>query len=420
MATVYTCALTNSKGLDRIILFKGLEFDVVVTPSVLGEPVISAQPFYFLQDLDAVAKIRLETRADVELAESRGGVEGFIEYLLDNYLFAYSKRHPESKLTSKVYTGKFWRNDLSEAYWPHDNMNTACLEVDMLNDPAIIECKDSTTGDEYYEYCIAKEYTAPIFDEYLDKLKEVFSKEAYLKTENHSALGTGEYKLPVILNASRMFTYHEATSFEAVDVRDFDVNSSFYTVSRGLSGSGFQFPQEVVIATEHHDRELLAYYHSALRDHSPLTRFRNLYNVIEFFFEDAADIKSVQDRIERNMIKAVFQLVTKDDELLRAILQMGTEVASQLTTNQLTSSGVEISGMDLSSDGVVTRFAERTYEVRNACMHSKKTRRGIAQARFVPSSVEEEFLRIEGKVLQWIAVKVIEWDTATHQKELRT
>jgi hypothetical protein len=54
MALSFDSTLTNAKGISKIVLFKGLSHRLVLTPCIIGEPVFTAQPFYFLNEMDSV------------------------------------------------------------------------------------------------------------------------------------------------------------------------------------------------------------------------------------------------------------------------------------------------------------------------------------------------------------------------------
>lgn len=68
----------------------------------MGEPILTAQPFYFLERLESVVKVRFESNQIVP-------AERTIEYIIDNYLFEYSKNHPEDKITNKSLNSCFGR-----------------------------------------------------------------------------------------------------------------------------------------------------------------------------------------------------------------------------------------------------------------------------------------------------------------------
>lgn len=413
MALSFDSTLTNAKGVSKIILFKGLSHPMVLTPTILGEPVFTAQPFYFLNEMDCVMRIRFENpQIDMLNLATTEDLNDFIENLIDNYLFECSKKYPESKVTSKITNYSYWKDDLDEAYFLCDRMNVQYLSLDVLNDEAIISCRDSETGMGYNGWFLMKNYKEWSFEEYIDDLRKLFSKTVDVEVKDHQALGTGRYTIPLVKTNPTILTFHQAQTFELVSSRDFKEDKEFYPINRGIpSRDNFRVEQEVVKAEKYHDKELLAYFFSALRDKSPLTQFRNLYNVLEFFFEEAPQRIGVNVRIERDMIKAVFSWAINDAELQSFINSLPSEVISAITTEQITTSGEAIQGIDLNSTTIGEEVSKRVYEIRNACMHSKKTRRGSPIARFVPTSKQESILRNEFLLMHWLAIKVIEKDT---------
>lgn len=336
----------------------------------------------------------------------------FIENLIDNYLFEYSKRYPESKITSKITNYSFWKDDLNYPYLLCDRMNVEYLALDVLNDESIISCQDSETGMEYNDWFLLKNYEEWSFEEYISDLRKLFNKTVEVEVENHQALGTGKYRLPIVKASPTILTYHQAQMFEVVSTRDFKEDKNYYAVNRGMpSRDNFRVEQEVVEATQYHDKELLAYFFSALRDKSPLTQFRNFYNVLEFFFEDAPQKIGVNAKFERDMIKSVFAWAIDDSELKSFLNDLPSNVLTVITSEQTTTSGITIKGIDFNSIDIGTEVSERIYEIRNACIHSKKTRKGSPTARFVPTSKEEDILKNEFWLMHWLAVKIIEKDT---------
>src|ERR1035441_9587753 len=97
--------LSGSKGIRRLIRFRGLKYPVLVKPIVYGNPVLSAQALYFLEQMESVAHVRHEE----EPSPSE------LEYVLDNYLFEFAKRHPETRITSRTTEGTFWEDDSSRS-----------------------------------------------------------------------------------------------------------------------------------------------------------------------------------------------------------------------------------------------------------------------------------------------------------------
>ncbi|MCD4732114.1 MAG: hypothetical protein K8R74_16015, partial [Bacteroidales bacterium] len=224
--------------------------------------------------------------------------------------------------------------------------------------------------------------------------------------------GTGKYILPLVKPNPTILNFHQAEMFEVVSTRDFNEKNDYYEVNRGLSDEdNLKIVQEVIEAKNYHDRELLSYFFSALRDKSPITQFRNLYNVLEFFFEEAPRKLGIRVRSERQMIAAVFAWAIPANELYEFLISLPDNVLSALSVQQTTSSGITIEGINIDSTNLIQETSERVYEIRNACMHSKKTRRGLTTARFVPTSKEENILKNEYWLMHWLAIKVIEKDT---------
>lgn len=106
MASNFCIQLSDSAGLMKVIIFAGLSHQVIVHPILHGEPVLTAQAYYYLSDLESVAQIRFEgVKNKLNLDE--------IDYLIDNYLFEFSKIYPDTKMSVKVArsNGKFWVNN---------------------------------------------------------------------------------------------------------------------------------------------------------------------------------------------------------------------------------------------------------------------------------------------------------------------
>ncbi len=92
--------LTNSKGSNSVIYFAGLEFPMVICPTIHGEPLFTTQAFYYLDQLESVAKIRFQERVGLPQHDSDKELERIFEYIIDNYLFELSKEYPYEKLSS--------------------------------------------------------------------------------------------------------------------------------------------------------------------------------------------------------------------------------------------------------------------------------------------------------------------------------
>lgn len=395
--------LTNARGLGKVTFFTGLDFPIVMKPSLMGEPVLTAQAFYFLERLDSVVTASFPSNK-VPLPHE-------IDYIIDNYLFEYSKRHPDKKITSKITEFVFWQEDPDNAYFSYDWKLTECLVLDTLNDTSIIDCNDpKRTMGEIFDWCLYKPYFEDALEEYKNKLEEAAKYVANVKTQNHSSLGTGEYQLPIIRVNSKPLTLAQVNMLEVVSAdRKIDLTSDTYEVNRGMkSSTNYFLPQEVITVNNRHNPQLLAYYFSAVRDYSPISQFKNYYNVLEYFFEEAPNHLGITAKTEAEQIIAVLKLFIDPVELNKKFNEIDKATLALIEKPQITSSGENIAGIDFSVTDILAEYGRHIYQIRNACIHSKKTRKGKSTPRFIPSYDEEKILEYEMPILQWIAIQCIE------------
>jgi hypothetical protein len=83
-------------------------------------------------------------------------------------------------------------------------------------------------------------------------------------------------------------------------------------------------------------------------------------------------------------------------------------VSARIAQSRTTSSGETISSLNLAAADIIKEYAGRVYQLRNACIHSKKTRKGVPTPRIAPSTAEEDILKDEMLIMQWLAVQCIE------------
>lgn len=404
MATCFLMPLTNSRGLGKIVFFSGLKFPVVITPSLMGEPMLTSQAFYFLERMDSAAAMRFESQADIPS-------EREMECVIDNYLFEYSKRYPDSKMTSKLTEFVFWRDHPDDHYNWFDWRLSECLVLDTMNDDTIIECQDPNHSckEIIYDWCLFRSYFQEASEEYQKKLQSAMAIQATVKTQDHSSLGTGTFNLPIIRVSDGLLTRDQAEMFEVIEPGRPKPGSLTYPVSRGFpSESSFQLDQELISVNRCHDEQLLAYYFSAVRDYSPVSQFKNYYNVLEYFFEDAPGKLGVAATKEKEQIDAVLRWAVSPGDLSKQISSLPPPVRTRISRARTTSSGEVIPGVNLSGTDIVGEYASHVYQLRNACIHSKKTRKGAPTERIAPSTAEEETLKDEMPIMQWLAIQCIE------------
>lgn len=349
--TIIFLPLTNARGLGKVTFFNGLDFPIVMKPSLRGEPIFTAQAYYFLELLESVVTASFPYGDEPSVRE--------IEYIVDNYLFEYSKKHPEEKITSKITEFVFWQDDPDSAYFSYDWKLTECLVLDTLNDTSILNCKDPNRKmDEIYDWCLYKPYFDSALSEYQRKLREAAEYLVYVKTQGHSSLGTGEYQLPILRFNSHPLTLEQVNMLEAISVdTKLDETSDKYQISRGMkSRSNYFLAQEVIKTSNRHNPQLLAYYFCALRDYSPVSQFKNYYNVLEYFFEDAPIHLGIIANSEAEQIIAVLKIFIDPRELNKKIGELDKKTLTSIGKSQITSSGEHITGINFLSRDILEIF----------------------------------------------------------------
>ncbi|MGR6778342.1 hypothetical protein ACU5B6_01695 [Moritella viscosa] len=95
---------------------------------------------------------------------------------------------------------------------------------------------------------------------------------------------------------------------------------------------------------------------------------------------------------------------------------VGVRYQEAIQRDLISSSGVKVTSLSLTSDNILKEIARWLYDIRCACMHSKKTYRGGESARFVPYSSDEDLVRLAIPVIQKMAVLCIEKDRELTKK----
>lgn len=167
-------AVSNGRGIEKVIYFEGLEHEMIIHPTIHGEPILTSQAFYYLKNLDSVALLKFDISAP-QLSDDQ------VEYLIDNYLFEYSTINLTSRMTTKISEVVFWKDDYNEIYHHYDQANTGALILDEGNDPTVksVEPIDENVG--VSDWCIPKNYTAPIIESYVDQMHELLFKKVMIQ-----------------------------------------------------------------------------------------------------------------------------------------------------------------------------------------------------------------------------------------------
>lgn len=412
MALNFELALTNSTDMFKVISFEGLEFPITITPTIHGEPLLTTQALYYANRLESAVRIRFEDPQTMPKHNSREELERRFEYIIDNYLFEYSKRHPEGRLTSKITDLKYWQND-GHSYLGYDENNTIALTLDALNDESIIEISNEDNPNKSYwnDWCLIKNYTDEYIDTYVKSMKSLLNKKVKVITREHDELGTGEFNLPIVKVDRSILTYHQVTMFELLQPGRIKEKDGMAYLSRGFkSDDNFTIPLEKIKTEKYYDADLLSYYFAGVREHLPISKFRCYYNVLEYFFEDAPQKLGETAKNEREMISCVVRYFAASYPLEAFIKSKGTNYSNDIQKELISSSGVKITALNISPSNLKQNISGWLYDIRCAIVHSKKTRKGNIESRFVPYTNDEKLVDLAVPILQQLAILCIEQD----------
>lgn len=409
MAQNITLQLANSEGLMKVLFFTGLSHSLVVHPTIHGEPLLTAQAFYYLEELESVAQIRFES-GEQELSEEN------LEYLVDNYLFEYSKTNPQSKMTFKVTRGKFWKDDPSEMYVLADQGHTEALALDFANDPSVkdIQALDPSDSIDLSDWRIGHNYVAESFHNYVESICGVFEKKVavvVLPSEDRDGYFG---KLRVIKSGYGLIDFFQGEALDNISIRS--IAPSATTISLGTSKASAvvdSLPVKRIATTKRHTPILLSHYFSGLKEDNPLKSYVGFYNVLEYYFEEAPNLLGRSAKTELEQLLCVLELLTTDADIQTFIGGLDAQLSTVILADLQTSSGVPIRGFSPASpNSHRSDLARWLYEIRCAIVHSKKTRKGRPTPTFEPYSAEAKSVGIALPFVRWLSILCIEKDHA--------
>ncbi|MCG1033225.1 hypothetical protein J5S76_14715 [Bacillus amyloliquefaciens] len=402
-AKLFTCQLFESKGLNKVIYFTGLSHDLIIHPYVYGEPLTSIQPIYYLNELEAIARLRIELPKQIAEKE--------IEYLIDNYLFEYSLIHNDSRMCSKITNPAFWPFEPNDFYQYYDNKNTRALTLDPLNDKNIISLKDASGEDwNFVDFCFAKPRILGNLSDCAINIKKTYNEKinAFIAPDSHRDGYMGRLRLieseNVLLDYTQAIDLDYRISFHKIkNIDAFEIESEI------IPGDAIEIPVEKITTNKTYSPLLLSYYFSGLRDRNPLLSFTGYYNVLEYYLEDAAPLISLTTASsEKENLRHVMSLITTQTELYQFITNFSRGLATKIGQDIISSSGVKIAGVNVQNEPVlITNISDWLYKIRCAVVHSKKSRKGQTEAIFEPYSEEADNIQAALIVIKWLSQKCI-------------
>lgn len=199
---------------------------------------------------------------------------------------------------------------------------------------------------------------------------------------------------------------------EVIEKSKITIDSSNIYVSRGMkSDENFNLPVETFKVNKIYDADLLSYYFAGVREQLPISKFRCFYNVLEYLFEAAPIELNETARTERDQIHCVIKLVINDNDLSAFIRgEVSLSYMHDIQKDLVSNSGIKVTSLNLSSGKIISEVARWLYDIRCACMHSKKTYKGTMSARFVPYSSDEDLVAYAIPIIQKLAISCIEKD----------
>ncbi len=399
--------LADSHGLGRIVVCTGLSHDVVLHPMVHGEPLLTIQPFYYLNQLDAVAHIRYEDSA-VPLSEPE------LAYLIDNYLFAFSVAHADSRMSARVGSPRFWVRDMSSLYALADERDTETIVLDHANDPSILEVRPVSPSDriDLSGWDIGRYSAQPLLESHIAALEDLLRCKVFatiLPSDNRDGyMG----KLDVIKAGDGLLDYFQAQELEYLSTNAVPPAGDELSLSRTRDGNRrVVIPIERITATRSYEPVLLSHFFSGLKEVNPMKSFIGYYNVLEYYFEEAPLLLGVGARTERDQLECVLRLITTNADLQVFVSGLASDITSAFLAPLQTSSGVSIAPMagNLGSVGC-SQASKWLYEIRCAVIHSKKTRYGKSAATFEPYSDQAAHVKCALPLIRHLAVLLIDKD----------
>jgi hypothetical protein len=400
--------LSGSKDIGRCVLFKGLKCTVLVKPTVYGNPVLSVQGIYFLEQMECVAHVRDED----ELSQSE------LEYILDNYLFEFAKQHPETHMTFRVAEGMFWQDDLSSMYQSADQMLTETLALDQLNDTSVlqIDALDPADNIDLNDWDIGVNYAKAVLAEYVENISTLLQKKVLVKVTPSEERDGYFGKLRVVRPQAPYIDVFQATALENVDpsslgaTHNDDVPTSLRLSDSATYGCETELDVEKITATKTYAPILLSHFFSGVKETNPLKAYLAYYNILEYYFEEAPALLSKNARTELEQLKCVMELLTTEADVAAKLTSIDPDIRFAIASPLLPSVGPAILGVDLAQPSLRGEFARWLYEIRCAVVHSKKTRRGSPASGFEPYTEAAKSASVGIEIVRWLAILCIEKD----------
>lgn len=287
---------------------------------------------------------------------------------------------------------------------------TQALVLDALNDSSIIEIKNDVFPSKD-DWCLVANYSEHYVSTYVKEMRSLLNKVVDVETDEHHDLGSGHFKIPLLKTNDVILTYDQARMLELIRPYRLKIENDFVIVTRGMaSADNFRLPLERINVHKYYDTDLLSYYFAGVREHLLISKFRCFYNILEYFFEHAPQKLGETSSRERDQISCVIRWVSPVGTLKSFLLSQDISYIQKIQSDLYLSSGGKVNALSLSMSNLEHQVSEWLYVIRCAIVHSKKTRGGKIEARFIPYTEDEKIADIAMPIIQYLAVFCIDKD----------
>ncbi|WP_141100916.1 methylamine utilization protein MauJ [Roseateles aquatilis] len=402
--------ISDSEGLGRFVLFDGLSHQLLLKPGIYGNPVLTTQAIYFLDQMESIGHISSESPIPPP----------DVERLVDNYLFEFSKIHSSSRMTFRTSDARFWIDERSSMYSLADQMLTDTLALDRLNDRSVLEVAATDPKDtiNFDDWNIGVNYANAAIADHVGNISSLLEKKVDVRVMPNEERDGHLGKLRVIKARAAYIDIFQALALQDIDARamqptrDGTRPTYFPLATSKTFGVVEELSIERITTNKQYSPVLLSHFFSGVKERNPLKAFLAFYNVLEYYFEEAPTRLRRNARSELDQLKCVIELLATDVDFANQLSGDASDWRGAIASNLVTSLGPPIARVDAAAASLCDEFSRWLYEIRCAVVHSKKTRRGITTSSFEPYSAASANIKVALPIVRWLAVLCIEKDQA--------
>lgn len=449
--------LTNSRGFGKFIRFNyrvgfNPSFPLVVSPQILSmaDPCLTRQALYFLSDLDCAIRMYSEVGDRFKKGQHVDGNHRELRTAADDCLFEYSLKNPASRLTtrSEIPPRSTRRESIHVTVKKPGRPDTTYIAVD--GQRVLLSTESQRSFEEMYNTFVADLRDPDVDRQAIEDGVDAFPPGLCLGEEGNPPLVLKE--LPYTFEEVKLLSsvvpvdpgmigrFSESDLLKpgrdesSVEATVALLNQPYIEQVRRLPPAKFPH-QDIIDVSSSYDPRLLDFYFAGLRSLSAVVEYKNYYNIIEFYFEDASldTIKSELDQVfdklreaedidafttwakrlqpgaEQDQIRRVVQRYVSPERLRSFFDDQIPEAARRHfeSFNGIVN-GKEVQRIRIKNGELGRLVADRIYSFRNAIFHSKRTLKGKETMVIRPCGKEEtEVVAHEVLLIKMVAQEII-------------